>query len=333
MRLLLATDLDQVSFARKIDEFARVLEGAEVGLFFYAGHGLQLNEKNYLVSTNAKLESEFLVPTETIELDAIIRLMESRAAVNLVFLDACRNNPLADNLRRNLVAARRSVALGRGLAKVEATGHDTLVAFSAAPGQEASDGDSRNSPFAASVLKHAPQPGLEVSVMLKLVAADVRQATRNAQRPQQLSDMTQAFYFAKEGSAPALAPAAALAPAPLAVPAATSEAAPAAAAVATLAPAPAPALPPVPPASSQGDRAGELAAWQAARGSNSCGPVRVFLQRYPNGVFTDRAKISEQRLCAPGSRGRSSTATRCRQRGPGGGCAADPSGARPQYPA
>jgi hypothetical protein len=296
--VVVATDLDQVSFARRIDEFARVLEGADVGLFFYAGHGLQLNEKNYLVSTNAKLESEFLVPTETIELDAIIRLMESRAAVNLIFLDACRNNPLADNLRRSLMSARRSVSLGRGLAKVEATGHDTLVAFSAAPGQEASDGESRNSPFAASLLRHAPQPGLEVSVMLKLVAADVRQATRNAQRPQQLSDMTQAFYFAKDGAAPAVAPSAT--PAPLAAPAATAEPGPAATSVATVAPAPAPAPPPNRPAPPQDDRAGEFAAWQAARASSSCEPVRDFLRRYPNGAFSDLAKFSEQRLCAPG---------------------------------
>src|SRR6516225_9952064 len=66
-------DLDQTNFARTIDDFARALEGADVGLFFYAGHGLQINEKNYLVSTGAKLESTFLVPSETIELSAVIR--------------------------------------------------------------------------------------------------------------------------------------------------------------------------------------------------------------------------------------------------------------------
>src|SRR5215471_6299440 len=71
-------DLDQANFARIIDNFARALEGADVGLFFYAGHGLQINEKNYLVSTQAKLENAFLVPSESIELDAIIRLMESK---------------------------------------------------------------------------------------------------------------------------------------------------------------------------------------------------------------------------------------------------------------
>src|SRR5499427_10753472 len=125
----LGYDLDQTRFARTIDDFARALEGADVGLFFYAGHGLQINEKNYLVSTGAKLESTFLVPSETIELDAIIRLMESKAGTNLIFLDACRNNPLTDNLKRTLAVVSRSTTIGRGLARVEPTGRDTLVAF------------------------------------------------------------------------------------------------------------------------------------------------------------------------------------------------------------
>src|SRR5215469_1110353 len=199
-------DLNQASFARAIDDFARALEGADVGVFFYAGHGLQINERNYLVSTEAKLESAFLVPSETIELDAVIRLMESKVGTNLIFLDACRNNPLADNLKRNLAAINRAVTVGRGLARIEPTGRDTLVAFSAAPGQEAADGHGRNSPFTASLLRHLPKPGLEVSVMLKEVAADVRQETRNTQRPQQLSDMSKAFYFVKAEPAAALSP-------------------------------------------------------------------------------------------------------------------------------
>ena len=195
--VLVGLDLDQQGFARTIEQFARTLEDADVGLFFYAGHGLQMNEKNYLVSTNAKLENEFLLSSETIELDAIVRLMESKVPINLVFLDACRNNPLAENLRRSLASLKRGAHLGRGLAPMEARGRDTLIAFAAAPGQEANDGSDRNSPFTTALLKHLPKPGLEVSVMLKEVAADVRRDTRNGQRPQQLSDMTKTFYFAK----------------------------------------------------------------------------------------------------------------------------------------
>jgi uncharacterized caspase-like protein len=258
-------DLDQQNFAKAIDGFARSLDGADVGLFFYAGHGLQMNDKNYLVSTNARLNSEFLLSSETIELDAIVRLMDSKATVNLVFLDACRNNPLAENLRANLAATKRSASLGRGLARIEPTGHDTLIAFAAAPGQEAADGRDRNSPFTASLLKRMPQPDLEVSVMLKEVAADVRRETRNSQRPQQLSDMSKTFYFAKTEPKSVVA----------AVP-----------------------PPPPPPASAGDDRALDVAYWTAAQSANDCEATRAYLRRFPNGVFLELAKLAERRLCS-----------------------------------
>lgn len=259
--VVVGTDLDQQAFASQVDQFGRMLEGADVGLFFYAGHGLQVNDKNYLVSTQAKLENEFLIPAETVELDAIIRLMESRTRVNLVFLDACRNNPLADRLRQNLAAANRSVALGRGLARIEPTGRDTLVAFAAAPGQEAADGRDRNSPFTAALLQHLPKPGVEVSVMLKGVTAQVRRETNNAQRPQQLSDMSRTFYFAKPDAVIAAAQ-------------------------------PQPKVSNPPP-----DHSIELAYWNSARAVNDCESVRAYLDRYPTGIFADLAKLSERRLC------------------------------------
>ena len=263
----LGLDLDQKSFASTIEDFARALDGADVGLFFYAGHGLQLNDKNYLVSVNARLENEFLLAAETMDLTAIVRLMESKAAVNLVFLDACRNNPLAENLRRGLEATKRSAALGRGLARVEPTSRDTLIAFAAAPGQVAADGNDRNSPFTASLLRNIPRPKVEVSVMLKEVSADVRRATANAQRPQQLSDMSRTFYFAAE---PAVAEASAPAPAPKA-----------------------------PAAPAGDDRALDVAFWSAAQSANDCESTRVYLQRFPNGAFVDLARLAERRLCLP----------------------------------
>ena len=259
--VMLSVDLDQASFAHAIDDFARRLDGADVGLFYYAGHALQMNEKNYLVSTNAKLESAFMVPAETIELEPIVRLMESKASINLVFLDACRNNPLADNLKRSLMAMHRSVALGRGLVRIEPAARDTLIAFAAAPGQEASDGNGRNSPFTAALLKHIAQPGLEVSVMLKEVAAEVREKTENAQRPQQLSDMSRTFYFAK----------------------AEAQSVPA---------------PSQPSAQTETEGSVELAFWRSASAANDCDSFRAYLRRFPNGSFTELARISEKRLCA-----------------------------------
>lgn len=271
--VLLGRDLDQQNFAKTIEQFARSLDDADIGLFFYAGHGLQMNDKNYLVSTNARLENEFLLSSETIELDAIVRLMESKSPTNLVFLDACRNNPLTENLRRSLTALKRSAQLGRGLARMEGTGRDTLIAFAAAPGQEANDGGSeRNSPFTAALLKYLPTPGLEVSVMLKEVAADVRRETRNGQRPQQLSDMTKAFYFAKAQHA-----------------ASTQVDATAA---------PDTARRPTAPVG--GDNALDMAFWNAAQSSNDCDAVRAYLQRFPRGIFVELAKLSERRLCSAG---------------------------------
>jgi len=270
----LGLDLDQQGFARTIENFARSLDGADVGLFFFAGHGLQMNEKNYLVSANARLESEFLLSSETIELDAIVRLMESKAPTNLVFLDACRNNPLAENLKRSLMSLKRSVSLGRGLARVEPSGRDTLVAFAAAPGQEATDGAERNSPFTTALLQHMPKPGLEVSVMLKEVAADVRRDTRNSQRPQQLSDMTRPFYFVKAQTA------AVTKVEPVATPELMSK--------------------PVPQAAAErpaDDRALDVAFWNAAQSANDCDAVRAYIQRFPGGIFIELARLSERRLC------------------------------------
>ena len=262
----LGLDLDQRGFAQIFEKFARELEGADVGLLFYAGHALQINEKNYLVSTEARLENEFFIASEAVELEPLVRLMESRTQTNLVFLDACRNNPLADNLRRNLAALKRSANLGRGLARMEPAARDTLIAFAAAPGQEAADGSERNSPFTAALLRHIPRPGVEVSVMLKEVTADVRRDTRNAQRPQQLSDMSRTFYFAA-------------APAAVAQPQA-AERPPAAA--------PVPAGP---------DRALDVAYWSSAQASNDCDSVRAYIQRFPDGAFIDLARLAERRLC------------------------------------
>ena len=166
---------------------------------------------------------------------------------------------------------KRSASLGRGLARVDASGRDTLVAFAAGPGQEAADGAERNSPFTSALLKHLPKPGLEVSVMLKEVAADVRRDTRGSQRPQQLSDMTRTFYFAKAEPAAAVASA----------PAGRIE---------------------TPRSSSAEDRSLEVAFWNAAQSANECDAVRAYLQRFPNGIFVELAGLSERRLCGQARR-------------------------------
>jgi len=273
--VILGLDLDQQQFAATVDRFARQLDDADVALFFYAGHGLQINGKNYLVSVNARLTSEFLMSSETIELDAIVNLMESRVPVNLVFLDACRNNPLADNLRKNLVAMKRSSSLGRGLARIDPTRRDTLVAFAAAPGQEAADGEARNSPFTSALLKYLPKPNLEVSVMLKFVAAEVGQATQNMQRPQQLSDMTRTFYFANASADGSFKVQTAQEDKPAAASPAGRNAG----------------------STNESDRDLEIAFWTSAQAANDCEAMRAYQQRFPRGAFIALAAIAERRLC------------------------------------
>ena len=266
--VVLGLDLDQQAFARTIEQYIHMLDGADVAMFFYAGHGLQIGEKNYLVSVNAKLENEFLISSETIELDSVIRIMESKVPVNLVFLDACRNNPLTDQLKRSLAATKRSTNLGRGLARIEPQGRDTLIAFAAAPGQEAADGGGRNSPFTTALLKYLPSAGLEVSVMLKEVAAEVRRLTGNEQRPQQLSDMTRTFYFAEAKAAAIKSDAVILDAGKTAAPQNDAE-----------------------------ERRLDVAFWNSVQTTNDCEAVRIYLQRFPNGTFVELARLAERRLC------------------------------------
>ena len=265
--IVLGIDLDQDHFASTMETFARALDGADIGLFFYAGHGLQLDERNYLVSVNAQLGNEFLISSETIALDAIVRLMESKVATNIVLLDASRSNPLAENLKRSLAAMRRHTMLGTGLARIETANRDTMVAYAAAPGEEAADGEEGNSPFTAALLRRIAEPGLEISVMLKQVTADVRAATRDRQRPQQVGDMSRRVYFAPPdaGAAP---PGQSVAPSP-------------------------------PEVQSAEDRSLEIAFWTSARTANECDAIRAYLLRYPKGVFVELARLWETRLCKP----------------------------------
>ena len=264
---VLGIDLDQDRFAGTMETFARALDGADIGLFFYAGHGLQIDERNYLVSVNAQLGNEFLVSSETIALDAIVRLMDSKVSTNILLLDASRSNPLAENLKRSLAALRRTSTIGKGLARVETANRDTMVAYAVAPGQEAADGEGANSPFTAALLRRIAEPGLEISVMLKQVTADVRAATRDRQRPQQLGDMSRRVYFAPP-DAGATAPEQNAAPSPREV-------------------------------QSAEDRSLEIAFWTSARTANECDAIRAYLTRYPKGLFVELARLWEARLCKP----------------------------------
>lgn len=190
----LAHDKDGRAMTGLIRDFRARLAGADVGLLFYAGHAIQVGGTNYLLPVDADLQDELDIERQTIRLQAIVEEMERSARTNIVFLDACRDNPMASRLKSVLAPRGRSAMLGRGLAAVAGSGSDTLVMFSAAPGEIAEDGEGRNSPFTAALLKHMTTPE-EISLMLKDVIADVRAATRGKQRPQQVAAMERRFYL------------------------------------------------------------------------------------------------------------------------------------------
>ena len=192
------TDLSKREMEKRIRAFADKLEGADVGLFFYAGHGLQVDGRNFLAPVDATLKSDTDLDFEAIELNLVLKQLERNSRVSIVFLDACRDNPLA----RNLAVASRSTSVGRGLAQVDkAVG--MMIAFATQPGNVALDGQGRNSPFTEALLEHIDSEGASINDVMINVRKDVLEKTNGKQIPWENSSLTGQFYFkpaAAEGS-------------------------------------------------------------------------------------------------------------------------------------
>lgn len=197
--VITGTDLDKAEMDRTIKEFSAALSGAETGIFFYAGHGLQVGGVNYLVPIDAQLTTVAALDWEMVRLDLVQRTMERDATTNILFLDACRNNPLARNLARAL--GTRSADIGRGLAATE-SGIGTLISFSTQPGNVALDGTGRNSPFAAALVRNIKTSTDSITDLLVSVRNDVMRATDRKQVPWEHSALTGRFYFKEPGPAP-----------------------------------------------------------------------------------------------------------------------------------
>lgn len=193
-------DLTKAMMDRKIAEFAGRLTNADVGVFFYAGHGLQVGGQNYLVPIDAQLTTAAALDFEMVQLDLVQRTMERETKTNILFLDACRDNPLARNLARAM--GTRSVEIGRGLAARE-SGVGTLISYSTQPGNVALDGAGRNSPFAGALVKRIKAGAKrDLSAILIDVRNDVMHATRNKQVPWEHSALRTRFYFAPPAPPP-----------------------------------------------------------------------------------------------------------------------------------
>jgi len=180
-------DLDLASMRTKVREFIASLEGADLAVFFYAGHGLQVEGVNYLAPVDARLKRQDDLEFEAMPMGLVFSAMERNAKVNLIFLDACRDNPLATNLASSM--GTRSAAVGRGLAEI-GPGVGSLIAFATQPGNFALDGTARNSPYTTALLKHLGTPGQGVTDDLILVRRDVLEATNGMQVPWDNSSLT-----------------------------------------------------------------------------------------------------------------------------------------------
>ncbi|HXW26736.1 MAG TPA: caspase family protein [Xanthobacteraceae bacterium] len=195
--VLEGTNLDRAGMERLVRDFLHKAPGARLTVLYYAGHGMQVDGKNYLIPIDAKLAAPSDLPFETLELDKVLAGLDDEARANIVVLDACRDNPLARSFAGKL-GATRSAAAPAGLAGYTTVGTGTLIAFATAPGQTAMDGEGANSPFTTAFVKYVRTRGLEVNQMLTRVRVDVAAETKNRQVPWANSSLLGEVYLAGE---------------------------------------------------------------------------------------------------------------------------------------
>jgi Caspase domain/Putative peptidoglycan binding domain len=232
-------------------EFGKKTQGADVAVFFYAGHGIAVDGINYLLPVDADIKSEMDVKLgNAINVDLTLDQTMNAAKVKLVFLDACRDNPFAAKIRAG--ATVRSVSVQTGLAEMK-SGEGTLIAFATSPGQTALDGQvGTNSPFTRALMANITQPGVEIQQAMTQVRAQVNEETRKGQLPWGHTNLIGAVYLN-----PVAAPAGAAAAVAGNTPAFTASAA--------------------------SDI--ELEFWRSIKDSNKPGELNAYLTTYPNGQF------------------------------------------------
>lgn len=179
-------DADLNTMRRAVLKFGRALRKKnEAGVFFYAGHGLQVKGENYLVPVDATIEDEDEIELQAVDVNAFLRVMNSSATnVNIVILDACRNNPFARSFR----------SASQGLATVDAP-KGTFIAYSTSPGDVAADGDGDNSPYTKALAESMSKQGLDLEDVFKHARRQVLGETSDRQTPWETSSLTGDFFF------------------------------------------------------------------------------------------------------------------------------------------
>ena len=164
---------------RVLRDFADKSNDADIALIYYAGHGIEVDGSNYLIPVDARLERDNDVYDEAFSLDRILVTVEPAKRLRLVILDACRDNPFAQKMKKTLATR----AIGRGLAKVEPASPNTLIAYSAKAGSTAQDGAGNDSPFTTALANHLTTPGLDIRRAFGFVRDEVLKTTNNRQEP------------------------------------------------------------------------------------------------------------------------------------------------------
>ena len=189
---------------KAIVAFGRASEGSDMAVIFYAGHGMEMGGENWLIPVDAELRSDTDVESEAVSLKSLNLQVSKARQLGLIILDACRNNPFAAQMK----GGSRTRAVARGLAPTEPT-DNVLVAYAARDGTTANDGDGRNSPFTASLLRNIEKPGLEISFLFRNVRDEVMSATKREQQPFVYGSLSKEAIYLKLPeivAAPAAAP-------------------------------------------------------------------------------------------------------------------------------
>ena len=193
-KVTLVTDASKRAFDNALMQFSRDVQNADAALFYYAGHGMQFQGRNYLMPIDAVLSDEFSLRYEMAAVDDVKAALMQSPGVKILVLDSCRNNPLADKLARSIVVKTRDLPRMQGLAPPERT-NGMIIAYSTQSSEVAHDGLGRNSPFSRAFLKELGVPGLEIGALFRRVEDDVFTATDGQQSPELSISMVPEFYI------------------------------------------------------------------------------------------------------------------------------------------
>ncbi|GAB3542744.1 caspase family protein [Spirosoma fluminis] len=188
--VMLYTDLDKKKLRKAVDDFGYKLKDYQVGLFFYAGHGVAVGDHNYLVPIDAKPETAGDIEFDCEPADRVLAKMDdARTRTNIIVLDACRNNPF----ERSLVRGGND----GGLTSMNAP-NGSYIAYATSPSKTAADGNGRNGLYTSALLKHLKVPNIPIEDVFKRVGREVTEQTGGRQRPWVSSSLTNDFYFRKK---------------------------------------------------------------------------------------------------------------------------------------